>query len=343
MPIPPELAGLSREKGSHDFGSISDQTPVSTEFVIKNDGATLFKVRDILIPCNCIQASLSSHTIAPRSSVILKVTYDPRARQGEDQKAITLLFDGLGSVSLAFHVRTFVKASASLEPRTINFGEIQRFSDVVARPMQLMKRGPEFKIVRYEIINPTTQLVDSRFQLELLGTDPAVDHGDAVLIQHLQLTFTPDAELGRAVRQVRLFTDIDSPKVITGNLMVSIIGPLQLVPDVIQLGSRAIGATIQVPIRIRKRNGDPFNVLSTTVVEDGGLGLTVSEMTQVPTMPGFLQCQLTGRVTEACKRPPGQPTPLARVLIKTDVESQPTIEVPIYLQVARIGAPAEFK
>lgn len=326
------VEGLSVDRTHHDFGTIGDQEVVTTEFVLSSTASRTFKIRDTLVQCGCVQARLSKKVIAPNESVVLTVTFDPRGRQAEDRKSITMLFEGEGSRGVAVSIRAFVLAAAMLEPRTVSFGERSLGAEAVTRTGRLVTREESFQLMGYDVVDPATGVLDDRFQFEMLKTEPTVDHDRPAQVHTFQVTFNGRGDVGRLVRHLRLRTNLQTPRTLTGNLMVSLIGPLQVIPDAVQLGLRPVGSDFSVPVRLRRRDGGAIRILSVEVLDSFGLAAEAGPVAHAPNMPGFLQFDFKGRVSEEARRSPGPVRPHARIRITTDEPQQPTVEIPVFLQ-----------
>ena len=336
-PVASAVAGLSVDRSHHDFGTIGDQAVVSTEFVISNTASRAYKVRDTLVQCGCIQSSLSNRVIAPNESVVLTVTFDPRGRQAEDRKTVTVLFEGEGSLGVAVSVRAYVLAAAQLEPRTLSFGERTISAEPLTRTGRLVSREPTFELLGYDVVDPATGAFDDRFKFEMLSTEPTVDHERPAVVHSFQVTFSGKGDVGRIVRHLRLQTNLASPRIVTGNLMVSLIGPLQVLPDAVQLGTRTAGSEFSVPVRVRRRDGGAVRILAVEILDQEGLRAEAGPVAHAPNMPGFLQFDFKGRVDSDARRTPGPVLPRARIVITTDEPEQETLEIPVFLHLDTPG------
>lgn len=86
------------EKSTHDFGIVKeDGGPISTEFVIKNDGGGNLVVIDAKADCGCTRPEFPKAPIPAGKTDKVKVTYNPLGRPGSFEKVVTLRTNGTPS------------------------------------------------------------------------------------------------------------------------------------------------------------------------------------------------------------------------------------------------------
>ncbi|MEK7568158.1 MAG: DUF1573 domain-containing protein [Patescibacteria group bacterium] len=73
-----KLPSVFAEKTEYDFGKISKKNGlVSAEFIIFNKGKGDLIIGDIVTSCGCTSAKIDKTVVAPNSSAVLTVSFDP--------------------------------------------------------------------------------------------------------------------------------------------------------------------------------------------------------------------------------------------------------------------------
>lgn len=73
-----------------DFGQIKQGEKTSKTFSISNSGSKKLLVRSVKNTCGCIKTTLSKNEILPGESASLRIDYDSFAKEGKDQKFVTV-------------------------------------------------------------------------------------------------------------------------------------------------------------------------------------------------------------------------------------------------------------
>jgi len=72
----------------HDFGDVSGMETVSHVFTVRNMGAKDLSVDRVQTSCGCTAAVLGQQLLPSGATTQLKVTFDPRGRQGRQGRTI---------------------------------------------------------------------------------------------------------------------------------------------------------------------------------------------------------------------------------------------------------------
>lgn len=84
-------AVIKFEKTTHNFGTFSEENPVSTIFIFTNTGDEPLVIQQAMSTCGCTVASYTKTPIEPGQKGQLKVTYDGKGKaQGHFKKVITV-------------------------------------------------------------------------------------------------------------------------------------------------------------------------------------------------------------------------------------------------------------
>ncbi|MCB0540295.1 MAG: DUF1573 domain-containing protein [Chitinophagales bacterium] len=85
-----ELTTMSVDRMTHDFGNISDQSPVETKFVVTNTGEKPLLISNAQGSCGCTVPEYPKEPILPGESADIKVSFNPSGKSGAQNKTVTL-------------------------------------------------------------------------------------------------------------------------------------------------------------------------------------------------------------------------------------------------------------
>jgi hypothetical protein len=88
-----------------DFGQVKQGAKPSKTLTITNGGTTKLIVRAVKNTCGCIKTTLSKNEIAAGESATLKIDFDSFAKEGKEQKYVTLYLNdpAMSEVKLDVH------------------------------------------------------------------------------------------------------------------------------------------------------------------------------------------------------------------------------------------------
>lgn len=88
-----------------DFGQIKKGEKVSKQFTISNAGSKKLIVRTVKNNCGCIKTTLSKNEILPGETATLRIDYDSFAKEGRDQKIVTMILNDPLMPEVKFEVK----------------------------------------------------------------------------------------------------------------------------------------------------------------------------------------------------------------------------------------------
>lgn len=71
-----------------DFGTITQDSIVTTHFVITNEGAGLLKIKNVSASCGCTAAVSEKNELKQSESTEIKVTFDSKGKSGKQAKSV---------------------------------------------------------------------------------------------------------------------------------------------------------------------------------------------------------------------------------------------------------------
>ncbi len=75
---------------TYDFGTIQQDSVITTYFVVSNDGNAVLKINKVGASCGCTAVIAKKDELKPGESTELKVTFDSKDKIGKQSKTIYL-------------------------------------------------------------------------------------------------------------------------------------------------------------------------------------------------------------------------------------------------------------
>lgn len=86
-----ETTTMTVDRMVHDFGTITDDQPVSTKFTITNSGDKPLIITQAKGSCGCTVPTYPKTPIAPGETGEIDVTFNPKGKAGAQNKTVTLI------------------------------------------------------------------------------------------------------------------------------------------------------------------------------------------------------------------------------------------------------------
>lgn len=75
---------------NYDFGNIIQDSVVTTNFIITNEGNILLRINNVTASCGCTAVFPEKKELKPSESTNIKVTFNSKGRSGSQHKIITV-------------------------------------------------------------------------------------------------------------------------------------------------------------------------------------------------------------------------------------------------------------
>lgn len=79
------------DRMEHDFGTISQDKPVTTTFTITNTGTNPLIISSAKGSCGCTVPTVPKEPLAPGKSEKIEVSFDPKGKPGANTKTVTII------------------------------------------------------------------------------------------------------------------------------------------------------------------------------------------------------------------------------------------------------------
>lgn len=117
---------LHIDKSVFDFGSVSEGTVVTGDFLLRNVGSSPLEIQRIQPACGCTVAKSEQLQIAPGEESRLEVTFDTTGFTGEKLKTVRLYTNDVEDGSAVVTLRGSVQPEVTVDPLRVYFGEVQK-------------------------------------------------------------------------------------------------------------------------------------------------------------------------------------------------------------------------
>lgn len=307
-----------------DLGRITDDAPVQVSFKFKNTSDTTVKILNMSGSCGCtVPAKPPKDTFAPGEEGEVTATFNPQNRRGREVKHVYMDTDYQKSprMEMTFSVETLPRVL--IEPMSLYLGE-KRKGEAGGQTLTITGRAPGFDITDATLTDKSAAFTFRRLEKTMIKGE---DGADLTRIQYA-VDLAPGLNLGQ-YRSALNFTTND-PKKASVNVQISaaVVGELRLIPERLSLVSTQAGQPWFREVRVDHRRGESFAVLGVDLVD---LPATFAPVVDVTPMAANPQLgQLAGYSIKVSGTTPGASCPVSgKIIIRTNMKDQETIEVPI--------------
>lgn len=102
-------------KDQHDFGTLSQNATVSTNFVLTNEGKAPLYIRKTKASCGCTASEPQKNMLAPRESTTIVVTFRSGTTQGYQNKSVTIITNDPENAEMIVWISANIEKERGLE------------------------------------------------------------------------------------------------------------------------------------------------------------------------------------------------------------------------------------
>jgi hypothetical protein len=318
-------ARMTFERPSHDFGVVWDHRPVETTFAFTNTGTEPLVIQDIRSTCGCTVPDLEKTEYAPGESGEVTVIFNPANRKGQNNRTITITTNDSSQRVHSLDVSAMVKPVLFIGQQFIR--------------MNMDKGDPQSTVLnvggRSDAFEAKLKSVDMPGLVSVTPTaTKTIEHeGETWKQISFDVSSLETAKVGNHRFVLTFETNDERRAEFTIQAILNVKGDLQATPGRLALGRLAKDAPFEQKLTIASRKAKPFKILR---VED--IGSLVGNMTidVAPAAEGKMDAYtLTVRGT-----PRAELRQSGNIIVHTDMEDEPTIEVAYYGWVPRMQSNA---
>ncbi len=289
------------EKTEHDFGTISNQNKVSTNFSFKNNGDAPLKINQVKTTCGCTVGRVPNQEFKPGDTGEIEVTFNPHGKTGSQHKQIQVLSNDPQNPSTPLTIKALIRTDWSIIPSFHRFS-YDKGQTVILRMRAISESTPAVKIKN--IIAPDS------IKIQKISLQK-----EQQWMEDIMLEFTPISENFFQTVTIELDNPSYPPQEI--QLYGRQSPPIDIIPAKIFFGK---GQKVR-QITLKSNSNQPFQIESLNCVL---LGF------KFETMPSPKPNEITIKATIETPQPISQKGIL---IVKTNHPNALTLKIPIYTQV----------
>lgn len=101
------------DKKAHDYGKVTAGDKVTTQFTITNGGQRPLIIRKTKASCGCTATQPAKTVLAPGEATTVSVTFDTTAKEGKQQKSVTVVTNDPGEPTVYLMVSAEVQVAGT--------------------------------------------------------------------------------------------------------------------------------------------------------------------------------------------------------------------------------------
>ena len=302
--LPPDI---QFEQRVYDFGVAGQQERITHHYKLKNVGKGDLTITSVRAPCDCIATLLSSKTISPGATGVIRVAFETRKYKGKQTKSIFVQSNDPDEPKIELKISGVVKTEFTLEPEFLHFGDVER-GKTVAKTINLVQIGKEhLRLNRIE--------VNEKYFSTRLSSFKDKPHKRF----KVDIRLKPNAPVGRINEVITLHTNLKRHPRIEIPICGNMLGRIRVKPQMLSLGSIKKGASSAKKIELRATDQRDFKIVKVK----SSLPFLSTKASVVGKNKGF---EVT--INVAKKAPAGRLR--GEIAIYTDDPDQMVIKVPVY-------------
>jgi hypothetical protein len=295
---------ITFEKAEHNFGAIEKGEKVTHKFTFRNTGDGDLKILDVKTSCGCTSAAPEKDSFAPGETGYIPVTFDSGRFSGEITKTVTVTSNSEGSPKTTLKIYANIRQEVDFKPSMVGIYRAKRTENI--------EREIRVSTDTMEKLEVTVGSVDLDF-LEV-----KTERVDDKMITLKATLKAPEAPTGTETFRgvIRLKTNSEKVPEINVPVHVRFERPIRLNPGFISFYGTKKGTSRETTVQLTPTGDQAFNITSATAdldfleikhtMEDGTVRV------QVKLKEGVEEGKFQGFVT-----------------VKTDLEEQPEIRIPV--------------
>lgn len=254
-PVPASEGGvLTFEKMEHDFGVISDDKVMDTEYKFKNTGTGALTIVSTQGSCGCTVPALEKKIYAPGEEGSIKVQYNPNHKRGAQHTTITVTANDSTKANnqVVLAMKTEVRPIVAVEPASLALGQAVK-GQGKKMMITVTSRQKDIAVIS---ATPTVAMLDAK----VLPVVETQINGEQVWQYPVEVTLAPTAQVGMVSGSVAVRTS-DPARVANFIVQGEVIGDVTANPQRVQLLGLAPGQDFAQTITLKSRVNKPFRVL----------------------------------------------------------------------------------
>lgn len=259
---PKEGTWIAFDENVADFGTVDQGTESLKIFVYRNKGNQKLTIHNVSSTCGCTVGQPEPRELPPGGVGRVRVSFKSGGFGGPVTKTLTVQSNDPTAPSLTLGIKANVRTLFAIEPRVVDFGDIERGKPAIKEVVVKYVTGEKFQVQRLGTTHP-------ELRTELM--QPGKKGEQAV---HLMFTMNNSGNFGPFAYAARVYFARPQPGVAPLELIIPakgvVAGPLRVKPDTVFFGSVKQGDTFKPQkLVLTSRDGKTVMVKSVDTGFDG--------------------------------------------------------------------------
>lgn len=317
-PVAVGAGAIEFEKLELDFGNVWDHEKPEAVIRFTNTGTQTLKILDIRSTCGCTVPDLEKKEYEPGETGEMNVIFNPTGRSGPQTKVVTVTTDSRRTPTVRINVKSYVESVLTIDPAIANLGRIFK-NEEKGVVVHVIGTTPDFKAWPAEEQPSET----APFKVEVVQNSDVEIDGETRRRTSLRIWVEKGTPVDR--HSVDLVIRTNDPRRPEFNLrsVVTVVGDLEGRPPRFALGRLAPGDSFEHTIRIINRVAEEFKIVKAVPSEELGQ----IDVSFAPVTEGKHDAY---DITIRGVAPSENERILGRLVIHTDMKSEPQMELPVY-------------
>ncbi len=289
---------------SHDFGTVAKAAKTEHRFEFTNPSDQPLHVRGVHASCGCTTPIVETETVLPGQTGAIIARFNTGSFSGARSATLTVSFDKPNYSELQLHVKGYIRSDVVFAPGEANFGNVNEGEGKTFNMAIDYAGRSDWAIVGIQTSDKfiKARAEETRRQSGRVGYD-------------LQIDLLPDAPVGSLLTELIVQTNDRNLKTVPLLITANVEAGISISPRSVSLSGGEDDAPFQQVIVLKGK--DPFRVTS---IESDLFDIEVElseDAKAVQAIPMKLMPKQFANIVDG------------KILIKTDLESMPVIELEV--------------
>ncbi len=237
------------------FGEVSDEGRVQVEFPFVIQGDEAIRIKKVQPSCGCTTTELDKTVYQPGEQGVLRATFNPERRNGEQHKAITVYSSDPNYGVRRLMINGYVRPIAYAEPSIVNFGRVNK-GQGTTKTIKVYGRMEGFEITGVELTD------EEIFGAEVLGSERVEIEGVAFTAYDLRVDQKGGRRAGQVTGYVNLKTNDERRPLIAVQMVGMVNSDLAFDAPMVRINRIAVGDSFEQDLILRHTQMQEFKILS---------------------------------------------------------------------------------
>jgi hypothetical protein len=312
-----QFAKVVFESSEKEFGDISDDTTVNTEFKFTNTGSADLEITNTRGSCGCTVPALTKKTFKPGESDIIKVSFNPHGKRGPQHTTVTVQTNDPANPTTTLSLKSNVRPLIVIDPNIIQLGEIERGQTIV-KNVSIASRDKNVKPEGLASESP-------RVSMKMGEASEMNWEGGKATNYPVELTIKPDQGLG-PINEIISFKTSKADRMLTLTITGEVVGEVKPTPTRVTFGAVNPEQPYNGELRITSRTGQPFKIEKVEALPAAGTPTTSLNFEVVKEQDSPLQyvIKISGTAPATAGQIRGD------LLITTNLEKDKEVKIPYF-------------